>query len=206
MGHRSLVVQDYLYYLGRCVCFPLCFCSRNFGIYGKKRDGVTKFAHHTYFFMKLYYFLFISFLASCSQNSDSSKDKKSDTTIISYDTIPPVRKTVSSKPVATYSMPIDDPAYHWSFAISIYETPKTFRYLMKLQYKAMFATDTLKIPNFGISPIIQIKPGKDSLSCIVGFLDKKKEFKEYKLISAKGDKLKVTILKSYYVGGYMTAY
>jgi len=57
--------------------------------------------------------------------------------------------------------------------------------------------DTLYIPNIGISPVIQIKPGNDTLSCIIGFLDKEKVFREYKMLTGTNDQLRLTTLKKY---------
>ena len=60
--------------------------------------------------------------------------------------------------------------------------------------------DTLRVPNFGIQPNVEIKKG-DSVrpSCIVGFLDKEKKFRESKLIYFQGNKLRVRVLRYYAV-------
>ena len=39
---------------------------------------------------------------------------------------------------------------------------------------------------------------------VVGFLDKKDEFKEYKLVRIKSDQLKITTINNYRVGSYRT--
>ena len=152
--------------------------------------------------MKLYYLFFLLALQACDQNRNTANTLADTSTYITSDTIPVFRKKVSLKEVASYSIPVDDPAYHWRFAATVYETSQTFRYLLKLQYKAMVVTDTLKLPNFGTWPQPEIHKGKDPLTCIIGFLDKKKEFKEYKMVTAKDDKLKIIILKSYYTATY----
>jgi len=90
----------------------------------------------------------------------------------------------------------------WKFAVNIYETKETFHYLMKMQYMELRADDTLKIPNFGTAPKIEIKQGSEPLSCIVGFLDKNNQFKEYKLVSIKDKNLSVHILHRYAVTTY----
>jgi len=71
--------------------------------------------------------------------------------------------------------------------------------LLAMQYEGIQETDTLKIPDFDTWPVVQVKPGSDSLSCIIGFLNEKKEFMEYKLLSAKNDQLRLTVLRRYAV-------
>jgi hypothetical protein len=65
-------------------------------------------------------------------------------------------------------------------------------------------TDTLKVPNISIEPKIEIRKGSDDYSCIVGFFDRSNNFKEYKLVSAKDGKLKITVLHHYGVATYQT--
>ena len=62
--------------------------------------------------------------------------------------------------------------------------------------------DTLNIPDFGIWPVIKVNPGKEKLSCIIGFLDRNKEFREYKMLSEKDGQLALTTLKRYAVITY----
>jgi hypothetical protein len=52
---------------------------------------------------------------------------------------------------------------------------RTLKYLLKISYKQLEVTDTLRVPNFGILPIVEIKKG-DSIrpSCIVGFWIRKR--------------------------------
>jgi hypothetical protein len=47
-----------------------------------------------------------------------------------------------------------------------------------------------------------VKPGTEKLSCIIGFVDNQNNFREYKLLSAEDNNLKLTVLKSYAVSGY----
>ncbi|MEP6597040.1 MAG: hypothetical protein ABJA71_13900 [Ginsengibacter sp.] len=113
--------------------------------------------------------------------------------------IPGERKEINKKPVASYLVTISDPRLDQKFGIEIYETPATFKYLLVMQYEGIEETDTLKVPNLDTWPIVQVKPGSDSLSCVIGFLNEKKEFMEYKLLSAKNDQLKLTVLRRYEV-------
>ena len=154
-----------------------------------------------------YTVLFVVLLAfGCSGNPGKENNASSASAAnISNDTIPVTRKQVSKSPVASYMIPINNPLLHQYFGAKVYETPSTFKYLVKMQYEGMIETDTLKIPNFGTWPVVQIKKGPEKLSCIIGFLDKEKRFREYKMLSATNDKLKLTVLKSYAVGVYSTA-
>lgn len=148
-------------------------------------------------------YLFPVLLLTCFLNcGEKQKNTSNGTSVISNDTIPQTRQSVSKKPVASYMIPIGNPRLEYKFGVNIYETEQTFKYLMRMQYEGMLVSDTLKVPNFGSWPIVEVKPGKEKLSCIIGFLDKKKEFKEYKMLSIKNDQLELTVLKRYGVGVY----
>ena len=144
-------------------------------------------------------------LAACNQ-SDSTDDTipEGSTIVVSTDTIPEIRSTVKSGPIATYSEPIKDELNDWKFAVSIYETKRTFRYTIRIQSKEVRVSDSINIPNFGIEPKIELRKGKDPLSCIIGFLDKKNEFREYRLVSFKNEQLHFKTLNNYRVGAYKT--
>jgi len=113
--------------------------------------------------------------------------------------IPEVRTEVNKKPVASYLIAVGDPRLDRKFGVEVFETPFTFKYLLAMQYEGIEETDTLNIPNFDTWPVVQVKPGDDSLSCVIGFLDEKKQFLEYKLLSAKNDELKLTVLRRFAV-------
>ncbi len=131
--------------------------------------------------------IFIILISACSNNNSRNA------------AIPEVRKEINKKPVASYLITAGDPRLYQKFGVEVYETPLTFKYLLVMQYEGIEETDTLKIPNFDTWPVIQVKPGSDSLSCIIGFLNEKKQFMEYKLLSAKNDQLKLTVLRRYKV-------
>ncbi len=141
--------------------------------------------------------LFAILLIACNEpaKTPAQAEKKTADDTPAY--IPGIRDTVNPKPVASYSIPVDDPAYHFKFAVNVYETSLTFQYIVKLEFKAINERDTLRIPNFGILPEVQIKQGEDKETCIIGFLDKEKTFKEYKMVSVKGGTLKVKVLNRY---------
>ena len=144
-------------------------------------------------------------IACSTPNSKTAENNIADTTtgdtLASItDNIPFERETVSLQPVKTYLETIKTFARDDEFQVRLYETKHTFKYLLKISYKQLEVTDTLRVPNFGIEPIVEIKKG-DSVhpSCIVGFSDKEKKFRESKLIYFKGDKLRVRVLKYYAV-------
>lgn len=116
--------------------------------------------------------------------------------------IPMYRTTVNTEPVAEYKVKTENPLNDWYFSVKLYETSKTFQYVMKLKYEEMEGDDTLKLPNVGTTPKPVIQKGDDKYSCIVGFMDNHNEFREYKKVYVKNDELKVTSLKHYSVATY----
>lgn len=112
--------------------------------------------------------------------------------------IPAERTTVNHKPVKQYTETVKSFATTDVFKVRLFETKRTFKYLIKIAYKEMNVEDTLRLPNFGTEPLVEIRKG-DSIrpSCIVGFYDKEQKFRESKLIYFAGNKLKVKVLKHY---------
>ncbi|HUS00610.1 MAG TPA: hypothetical protein VMY77_02730 [Chitinophagaceae bacterium] len=146
------------------------------------------------------YLALIILLISCAEKNKNSEPGK--IKLPGNDTIPVTRKNVNKKPVAAYVIQMGDPKLDRKFGVEVYETPETFKYLLMMYHDGTIQKDTLTIPNFGIWPTVKIRPGNEKLSCIIGFLDRKNEFLEYKLLSAKDDKLSLTILKRYGVATY----
>ena len=130
-------------------------------------------------------FLLIILIGSCANNKND---------------IPEKRENVNKDPVASYVIPMGDPKLDKKFGVQIFETPFTFKYLLIMFHDGTEQQDTLYIPNIGISPVIQIKPGNDTLSCVIGFLDKEKVFREYKMLTGTNDQLRLTTLKKYSLG------
>ena len=116
--------------------------------------------------------------------------------------VPMYRTTVSTEPVAEYKQKTENPLNDWYFSVKLFETPKTFQYVMKLKYEEMEGDDTLFLPNVGTTPKPVIQKGEDKYSCIVGFMDNHNEFREYKKVYVQHDELKVTSLKHYSVATY----
>ena len=154
------------------------------------------------------FFLLIIFIAAACSNKNELQEEEAtkETEFVTNDTIPEVRREVKKEPVATYLVPSKDKYLDYKFGVKVFETPKTFHYLLEMNYDGMEVKDTLKVPNFGKWPVIEVKPTKEKLTCIIGFLDKDKNFKEYKMLTAVGDKLKLKVLHRYAVGSYRTAY
>jgi hypothetical protein len=137
-------------------------------------------------------------LTSCGEKQKPASDlSASDST-----TTAPVsltRETVQKKPVITYSERTDNPLNDWYFSVKLYETKNTFHYLIKMEFEEIRGTDTLRLPNFGTMPEPEIRKGQEQYSCIIGFLDKDKNFREYKKVYVKNNVLRITALKHYAV-------
>lgn len=150
--------------------------------------------------MKQYSFLLLLALICCNKPKNNEEGTSADSgepAKAINDTIPLTREKVEKSPVAAYSEKVKDELNDWRLAVDVYETPETFKFLMKIEYMAQQAEDTLTIPNFGIMPKVEVRKGPQKESCIVGFLDKQGEFKEYKLIALKDKQLKISTLKYY---------
>ncbi len=107
------------------------------------------------------------------------------------------RATINPKPIKTYHETKKSFETTDEFNVGLYETKSVFRYLIKVSYKNLEVEDTLRIPNFGIIPTVDIMKGDQRPSCIVGFLDKDSSFKESKLIYFEDDMIKIHVLKYY---------
>jgi len=145
--------------------------------------------------------IFLMGMIACNQKTSSNKNEAAKIEF-AKDTVPEIRSTINKKPVASYTIPMGDPRLDRKFGVNIYETPHTFKYLLQMQYDGMIQTDTLKVPNLNRWPVVKVEPGKEKLSCIIGFLDDKNTFREYKLLSAKNNHLNLSVLKSYGLVSY----
>ncbi len=147
--------------------------------------------------MKIFSVLFfLVTIISCNNQETIEKE----TTIINSDTIPETRTVLSSRPIANLIENAGDALNKdWAFSVKVYQTEKTFHFIMKVKYQELEAVDTLKIPNIGIQPVVVLKSGKEKFSCIVGFRDKAQQFKEYKKVRVENNQLKISVLKHYAV-------
>ena len=139
-------------------------------------------------------------LFSCNDSSVKTTDVDTTPPATNVPAPPSVseeRAVVAKEAVARYEEKVDNPLNEWYFRVQLFETPFTFKYRMKLQFEEIRGEDTLKLPNFGSMPRPEIRKGPTPYSCIIGFLDKKGVFKEYKKVHVVNGALKVTILKQY---------
>lgn len=119
--------------------------------------------------------------------------------IVPQDTIPQQRDTVSQQPVAVYSEKTDDPLNDWYFKVRLFETPQTFRYVIKMDFEEIRGTDTLRLPNLGTKPQPVLKKGEEKYSCIIGFMDQHQVFQPYKKVYVENNSLKITALRQFKV-------
>ncbi|MEP6466736.1 MAG: hypothetical protein ABJB05_10545 [Parafilimonas sp.] len=145
--------------------------------------------------------LIILLMVSCETKNQSGSAK--DSLILNYENVPQQRSNVNLNAVKTYTETVKSFETTDEFKVSLFETKQTFRYLIKIQYKQLNEEDTLRIPDFGIAPSVAMEKG-DSIrpSCIIGFLDEKKQFRESKLIYFEEGSLKIHVLNHYAVATY----
>jgi hypothetical protein len=113
---------------------------------------------------------------------------------------PEFRQQVKKEAVAEYKEKVNDRLNtNWFFSVQLYETSRTLSYRVHMQYEELEGEDTLVLPDLGAAPRPVIQKGKDNYSCMIGFMDKDNKFREYKLVSAKGDQLAIKAVKHYAV-------
>jgi hypothetical protein len=150
---------------------------------------------------KFLFFIVVIFSAACGNDRSASQTSKNDSTGVynPADMIPDKRDSVKKEPVAEYRVKTDNPLNDWYFSVSLFETQKTFHYLIRLQYEEIKGTDTLRLPNFGTMPKPEIRKGEEKFSCIIGFRDKDDKFREYKKVFVDDNRLRIVALKHYAV-------
>lgn len=139
---------------------------------------------------------------SCNTSSTTYTSEKKDSIILAYEVIPAERDTVQTTPVTEYFENVSGYDKEHGFYVALYETKETFHYKIKMCFKNLDGSDTLRIPNFGIWPKPVLKKGDKKYSCIAGFNDKQGNFKESKLIFDDDGDLRVRVLKRYAVATY----
>jgi hypothetical protein len=123
--------------------------------------------------------IIVLLLTGCStQQNKRAEDIKAGSSNIST-----IRKNINPKPVASYIVSMGDPKLDRKFGVDIFETAFTFKYYMIMQYDGTIENDTLYLPELETYPEVVVKPGPENLSCIIGFLDDKKIFRPYKMMS-----------------------
>ena len=126
---------------------------------------------------------------SCNTNTGSNNN--------SSGKISETRSAVNPNAVKVYTETVKSFETTDEFKVALFETKETYNYLIKINYKNLEAEDTLRVPNFGQVPTVEIKEGDKRPSCIAGFLDNDKQFGESKLIFFEDNQIKVHVLKHY---------
>lgn len=146
-------------------------------------------------------------LVACNQPKEPIGTITDSSVFVTNDTIPEIRTKIRKEPIVSYVEAVSDNvgnANNWEFSARIYETKKTFVYRLEIRYKELRETAEMEIPNFGTFPKPAIQKAGKQYACMIGFLDKKGEFKEYKKLTAVNDRLKLTTVAHYSVGVYRT--
>lgn len=137
-----------------------------------------------------------------SNESKGSSTPQEQNAVVSVDSIPAERPSVTKEAVAAFSKKTDDPLNDFYFSVKLFETKYTQRFLMRLTYETLQVTDTITIPFLNIWPQVKIEPGASNMECIVGFLDQQRQFRPYKKVFVENEKLKVKTLHFYRVRGW----
>jgi hypothetical protein len=136
--------------------------------------------------------------ASCNDNNNDNSNKQAP----AEQTISLERPNPGLKAVATFSEDVTTETgklNNWKFAVTLYETHQTFTYRIQIQYDELNVTDSLQFPNLGFIPRPALQKGKDEYSCVIGFLDDKNIFRDYKLVSVTNGNVHFHTLKYYSV-------
>jgi hypothetical protein len=149
--------------------------------------------------------LAVLFLSACHSSVGDGRIPGKDTILVdvSHPALPPpshnpeYRAQVKKDPVAEYTEKTGNPA--GDFVVKLYQTSKTTAFRVDIEYEGLPGDDTVKLPDLGTEPHPVLQKGEDKYSCIIGFLDNDKQFRELKLVHAKGDQLKIATLRHWVV-------
>ncbi len=88
-----------------------------------------------------------SLVAGCGEPGKGSGASATDSTqtpvvVNAASNIPLYRDTVSKKAVAEYRVKTDNPLNDWYFSVRLFETKKTFHYVIKLQFEEVSRAPT----------------------------------------------------------------
>jgi hypothetical protein len=147
----------------------------------------------------------ILFMSACQSSSADQRAPGKDTFLVnvSHPDLPPpnrnpeFRTQVKKEAVAEFREPTGLP--EGDFQVRLYQTARTMAFRVDIEYAGLPGTDTVKLPDLGSEPHPVLQDGGNNYSCIIGFLDNEKKFRELKLIHAGGNQLKVTTLKHWVV-------
>ncbi|PWT71854.1 MAG: hypothetical protein C5B59_17090 [Bacteroidetes bacterium] len=146
----------------------------------------------------LYFVLPFTFLACHSKVSSNSDSGVRSKPAYPSENIPENRKEVKADPIAEFKVKTDDPLNDFYFTVKLFETNKTFEYLLKFQFEEVRGEDTIRYPNFGMYPKPGLQKGEEKYSCVIGFYDQDNNFRNYKKVFVKDGKvLKLVTLNRY---------
>jgi hypothetical protein len=145
------------------------------------------------------------FISACHSSAGYERTPGKDTILVdvSHPRLPPpkhnpeVRSRVNKDPVAEYREKTGRP--EGDFIVQLYQTSKTIAFRVDVEYEGLPGSDTIKLPDLGTEPHPVLQKGGEPLSCIIGFLDNDRQFRELKLVHAQGDQLKITTLRHWVV-------
>ena len=109
------------------------------------------------------------------------------------------RTSVNKNPVKEYSEKVPDSLNDWYYKVQVFETDSTFNYLVKMQYKEVTGEQIIRIPNLGYEPKPELKKGYYDKTVMVGFLDDKGKFMDYKMVYVVDGQLGIRSVKRYTV-------
>ncbi|MBI3716987.1 MAG: hypothetical protein HY252_00135 [Sphingobacteriales bacterium] len=135
--------------------------------------------------MKKIFFLSAILFISCSSSDNKNIVLK--------------RTFVNKNPVKEYSEKVPDSLNDWYYKVQLFETDSTFNYLVKMQYKEVTGEQIIHIPNLGYEPKPELKKGYYDKTVMVGFLDDKGKFMDYKMVYVVDGQLGIRSVKRYTV-------
>lgn len=149
--------------------------------------------------------LAVLFVSACHSSAGDERPPGKDTILVNLSNpkLPPhkhnpeFRDRVNKEPVAEYREKTGHP--EGDFVVQLYQTTKTMAFRAEVEFEGLPGTDTVKLPDLGTAPHPILQKGTDQFSCIIGFLDNDKQFRELKLVQAKGDQLKIAALRHWVV-------
>ncbi|MBI2729280.1 MAG: hypothetical protein HYX40_00735 [Sphingobacteriales bacterium] len=110
------------------------------------------------------------------------------------------RETVNKNPVADYSEKVPDVLNKdWVFKVQLFETDSTFVYTLRTNYKAIDYDQKIRYPNLGYLPRPALKKGFYDKTVMVGFLDEKGKFMDYKMVYVLDEEVGIRGVKKYTV-------
>jgi hypothetical protein len=145
------------------------------------------------------------FMPACQSSSADRRVPGKDTILVnlSHPDLPPPRHNpefrtqVKKEAVAEYQEKTG--RLEGDFVVMLYQTSKTMAFRADIEYEGLPGSDTINFPDLGTEPHPVLQKGEDKYSCIIGFLDNDKQFRELKLVHAKGASLKITTLRHWIV-------